>query len=90
MKGKIFATEPEGGKQLHVFVGVDEAKALVEEDPAAFEEIHWGKADSPWVRIHLAKADRVHVLELLEEAWRQKAPPKVLRLHDAARGSLPS
>ena len=90
VKGKIFATVPEGGKQVHVFVGVDEAKALVEEDPVAFEEIRWGKDDSPWVRVHLAKADRVHVLELLEEAWRQKVPPKVLRAHDTARGSLPS
>jgi len=85
VKGKIFATVPEGGKLLHVFVGDEEVEALLAEDPVAYEEIAWGKRGrSDWIRVHLAKATADQVRELLEEAWRMKAPPKVLAVYDAS------
>jgi hypothetical protein len=84
VKGKIFATVPEGGKLLHVFVDADEGAALVEEDPAAYEHIAWGKKErTDWLRVHLAKAKTDQVEELLEAAWRAKAPPKVRAAFDA-------
>jgi hypothetical protein len=88
VKGKIFATVPEGGNQLHIFVTPDEARALIAEDPVVFEEIRWGKkvADS-WVRVNLAKADRTLVCELLEDAWRLKAPKRVVASFDAERNA---
>jgi hypothetical protein len=86
VKGKIFATVPEGGKHLHLHVGADEASALVAEDPAAFEEIVWGKkTKSDWVRVHLDAADEAQVRELLEDGWRRKAPKRVLAAFDASR-----
>ena len=57
VKGKIFATVPEGGKHLHVFVASDEAQALVAQDPVSYEEIVWGKQrKSDWIRVTLAVA----------------------------------
>jgi hypothetical protein len=46
----------------------------------------WGKkVRHDWVRVHLAAADRAQVCELLEDAWRLKAPPKVAAAFDATR-----
>jgi hypothetical protein len=81
---KIFCTVPAEGKTLHVFVGDDEARAAVAEDPAAFEELWWGKKLSG-VRVHLAKAKVGPVRELLEESWRMRAPKKVLSEYEARR-----
>ena len=65
-----------GGKTLHVYVGEGEVQALVEEDPKAFEAIESGRRTVvDWVRVHLAAADAAQVRELLEDAWRAKAPP---------------
>jgi hypothetical protein len=79
VKGKIFTTVPVGGKCLQV-------RALVADDPAAFEEIVWGKrAMIDWIRVVLAKADRQQVEELLEDAWRRKAPKRVVAAFEAER-----
>lgn len=86
VKGKIFATVPQGGKTLHIHVDADEAVALIAEDPSAFEEIVWGKGRPDWVRVHLAKADRGNVCELLEEAWRRKAPKTLVAARDGVGG----
>ncbi len=84
VKGKIFATVPVGGKTLHMFVGIDEARVLIAENPAAFEEIRSGRRGvGDWVCVNLAKAESAQVRELLEDAWRFKAPPRVLATYDA-------
>ncbi len=84
VKGKIFCTVPPDGKTLHVCVGVHDVQALVAEDPKAFEVIIWGKREvSDWLRIHLPHADAAHVKEILEDAWRAKAPKRVLAAYDA-------
>jgi hypothetical protein len=76
VRGKIFATVPEGGLHLNVFVDEHETRASVAEDPEAFEELWWGKKLSG-VRIVLAKAGGPRVRELLEEAWRRRAPKRL-------------
>lgn len=87
VKGKIFATVPEGGKHLHVQVDPMELDALVASDPAAFEVIVWGKRTmADWLRVTLARAERDVVCGLLEDAWRRKAPKRVLQAYDAASG----
>jgi hypothetical protein len=84
VKGKIFCTVPPEGKTLHVYADPDEARALVESDPAAYEHILWGKRERPeWLRVHLAKAKVGDVKSLLEDAWRAKAPKRVLAAYDA-------
>jgi len=85
VKGKIFCTVPPGGKTLHLFAGIDEVRALVDEAPDAFEVIIWGKREvSDWLRVNLPHADAAQVKELLEDAWRAKAPKRVLAAYDAA------
>jgi hypothetical protein len=80
--GKIFATVPPAGDRVHVFVGEDEVAAYCAEFPAAVEQLWWGKKLSG-CRVFLRKADRALVRELLTEAWRRRAPKKVLAAFDA-------
>lgn len=84
VKGKIFATVPEGGGYLHIYVGVEEVAVLVSEDPGTYEAIEWGKRGSDWVRVRLRSAESAQVRELLEDAWRAKAPKRLLQAHDAS------
>lgn len=78
---KIFATAPEGGDELRVFVDESETKACAAEDPDAYEELWWGKKLSG-VRVTLSKADAERVAELLEDAWRRRAPKRVVKAFD--------
>lgn len=75
--GKIFATVPPQGGLLHVFVDQDEARSLAAAHPDVYSELWWGKRLSG-VRVNLDAAGRQEVCELLELAWRRKAPKKLL------------
>jgi hypothetical protein len=81
--GKIFATVPDAA---HVRVMVDEGeiRALVAEDPATFQEVWWGKRLSA-VLVSLERVSEAVLGELLEEAWRRKAPVGLVRARDGAR-----
>src|SRR5438552_1952566 len=82
VRGKIFATVPPAGEHLHIFVEEHAARAVVAGDPAAFEELWWGK-QLRGVRVNLPAADEESVRELLEESWRRRAPKQVVALFDA-------
>src|SRR5439155_19096500 len=56
VRGKIFATVPADGEHLHIFVDEHAARALAAENPAAFEELWWGKRLTG-VRVNLPAAD---------------------------------
>jgi hypothetical protein len=84
IRGKIFATVPPGRQHLHVFVDEHEARASVAEAPSVFEELWWGKRLSG-VRVRLRPAEAQQVCELLEEAWRRKAPKRLVTAFDAAQ-----
>jgi hypothetical protein len=82
---KIFCTVPPDGKTLRIAVGAHEVRALVAEDPAAYSVIIWGKrVVSDWVQVHLPKAKVGQVKELLEDAWRSKAPKRARTAYDAS------
>jgi hypothetical protein len=82
---KIFATAPPDELYLHVFVDEHEVNACVAEDPRAFEPLTWGNRVSG-VRVVLAAAAPDRVRELLAEAWRRKAPRRlVAELDEQAR-----
>jgi hypothetical protein len=83
--GKIFATVPPDEAHLHVFVDEAEIAASVAEDPRAFEPLLWGsKVRGLRVVLACAPADRVE--ELLAEAWRRRAPRRLIAEYDAAPG----
>ncbi len=73
VNGRIFTTAPPDGSHLHIFVGDDEIAACVAEDPGAFEPLLWGKRVRG-LRVRLPAAPQDRVSELVEEAWRRKAP----------------
>lgn len=81
VRGKIFATVPPDEEHLHVLLDLEDAEAAVAESPASVELLLWG-AKVSGVRITLAQADPSTVRELLEDAWRRRAPAS---LHAARR-----
>ena len=80
--GKLFATMPPEGDRLHVFVGEDEVVASCAEYPLVVTELRWGKKLAG-CRVALAGADADLVRELLAEAWRRKAPKRLVADFDS-------
>ncbi|MHB8620520.1 MAG: MmcQ/YjbR family DNA-binding protein [Chloroflexota bacterium] len=76
VEGRIFATLPDA-ERLHVMVDYDDTCAAVAEDPIGCEELWWGKR-LRGVHVHLGHADPVLVAEMLDAAWRLKAPKRLL------------
>jgi len=76
VKGKIFATAPPDSGYVNVMVDEHETRACVAEAPDVFEEVWWGQKLAA-VRVHLKAAKAARVRELLEDAWRRKAPKKL-------------
>jgi hypothetical protein len=72
---------PTDGRHLHVFVDAHETHACVSEDARAFAELWWGKR-LRGVRVNLAEAPAARVGELLTDAWRRKAPRRLVEALD--------
>ena len=79
VRGKGFArlrTEAEGG--LVVMCGLDEKEALLASgDPAFYTTPHYDGYGA--ILVDLDKVDPEQLTELLTEAWRSKAPAKLVR-----------
>ena len=71
--GKIFATMPPDGGSVNVLLGEEDARAAAEESPGWVELLWWGRRLSG-VRVDLARADADVLGELLEDAYRRRAP----------------
>jgi hypothetical protein len=78
---KIFATVPDG-EHLNVMLGPDETERAVASAPAACEELWWGKSLAG-VRVTLARIEPGLLAELLAQAWRRRAPRRLLAKLDA-------
>ncbi|SDO44723.1 hypothetical protein SAMN05421507_102558 [Lentzea jiangxiensis] len=80
--GKGFArlrSEAEGG--LVLLCGLDEKAALLASgDPAFFTTPHYDRYGA--ILVDLAEVDSGQLAELVEQAWRLKAPAKLLRAFD--------
>jgi hypothetical protein len=76
VRGRIFATVPDD-EHVRVMLGPEETHAAVSADPAAFAELWWGKQLSGVV-VQLRHADRRQLIDLLTEAWRRRAPRRLL------------
>jgi hypothetical protein len=83
VRGRIFATVPDDD-HLRIMVDEGEIRASVADDPEAFAEFWWGKRLS-CVVVDLRRAPDDQVRELLTEAWRRRAPKRLVRaLEDGA------
>lgn len=86
VRGKMFARLREDGETLVVWSDFLEREALVQGDPETF---YWTPhyEDYPLVLIRLERVDRQELRELLIEAWRLKAPNRLLAAYDAEEES---
>ena len=75
--GRIIATVPDE-QAVNVMVDEDVARAAAAARPDCVALLWWGKKLSG-VRVELAAADAGLVGELLDEAWRRRAPARLLR-----------
>ncbi|MEQ3554913.1 MmcQ/YjbR family DNA-binding protein [Pseudonocardia nematodicida] len=82
VRGKGFArlrTEAEGG--LVLMCALEEKEALLASgDPAFFTTAHYDGHGS--ILVDLDRVDPGPLAELIEEAWRRKAPATLVRRHD--------
>jgi hypothetical protein len=74
--GKIFATAPPAGDALHLFVTDDERERALALYPGCASKLLWG-GKVVGVRLALADAPPAAVRELLQLAWRRKAPKRL-------------
>jgi hypothetical protein len=84
VRGKIFATVPPDRAYLNVFVDELEIAASAAQNPAVYEPLRWGN-QVRGLRVRLASAPDARVMELLEEAWRRKAPRHLLAEYDLSQ-----
>lgn len=81
VKGKFLARIREDGESLVVKVGFDTRDMLMEAEPGTFyTEPHYH--GYPSVLIHLSKVKREALRSILENAWRTKAPKKLVASYD--------
>lgn len=86
IRGKIFATLPPDGKHIHIFVEEHEARSVVMQAASVCQELWWGNR-LVGVRVNLSPADANLVVELLEEAWRFRAPKRLVAQFYANRNA---
>jgi hypothetical protein len=77
--GKIFATVPPEGDGVHIFLGSDKVSAYCAEYPGQVEELWWG-SQRRGCRVLLKTVTRGLLNEMLTEAWRRRAPKRLLSL----------
>jgi hypothetical protein len=77
VRGRIFATVPDTD-HVRAMVDQDDIRAVVAQYPDACEEFWWGSRLA-CVVVDLGSAPGHLVKELLLDAWRRKAPRRILR-----------
>ncbi len=82
IRRKIFATLPPDGEHLHVFLDGARIDEILAERPDELVELTWG-AKRVGVKVVLAVARPDGVAALLTEAWRRRAPARLIAALDA-------
>jgi hypothetical protein len=75
VRGRIYATAPQEGGSLHVFVDEEDRERMVRIDPDAYETLAWGKK-VVGLRVNLERARREEVDALMRAAWQRKLPKR--------------
>ncbi|MCW3842563.1 MmcQ/YjbR family DNA-binding protein [Micromonospora yasonensis] len=85
VRGKPFAGVEKGDRTAVFSVSPEQAAAAVAADPTAYEEV-WRKAATMifvGLRVDLDRISEQRMRELVEQAWRHKAPKRLLAAYDA-------
>jgi hypothetical protein len=78
VRGKIFAITGEGADGVSIKATIDAQEDLLALDPATFSKAAYvGRYG--WVSVRLAGIGEPMLRQLLENAWRQTAPKRLLR-----------
>jgi hypothetical protein len=85
VRRKLIARLREDGETVAVRVELSDRDVLLEADPSAFFLTDHYRAH-PWVLLRLAKARHASALEVVERAWRQLAPRRLVSSLTAPRG----
>lgn len=85
VRNKIFASFPPGADAVMLRLDPREQAELLAEDPAVFSapDNHWGRQG--WTSARLDRIDPPVLAELLTEAWRRRAPKRLVTAFDATR-----
>ncbi len=86
--GRIFATVPDAG-HLNVMIDAFDVDAVVRQETEACRELWWGKKLSG-VQVDLQNASRALVGDLLEAAWRRRAPRRIAAIGSRPRPAEPA
>jgi hypothetical protein len=77
VKGKLLARLHQDGESLVVKIDPTERAMRMKVDPASFY-ITDHYLNYPWILVRIARVDPDDLRELLEDAWRLTAPPRVV------------
>ena len=77
VSGKIFVTVPPDELHAHVFVSEEHREQALAMHPEFVEKLLWG-GKVVGLRVALAGAEPLVVAELVRQAWRNKAPRRVV------------
>ena len=87
VRGKIFATAPPAGEDLHVFVTEEPRESALAREPDFLAELRWGGRVAG-LRVLLPGAKAEVVRTLLTQAWARRAPKRLL-VAAGKTGALP-
>ncbi len=84
VNGKTFAGADQGRQSIVVCISQSEAAEIVAGEPDHYEEV-WrpGARSFVGLRIELADVPAERVQELIERAWRTRAPKRLVAAYDA-------
>jgi hypothetical protein len=85
VRGTLFVRLMEDGATLLVRTDHYERDHLLESEPETFL-VTDSIREHPWVKVRLARADQPQLLEMVRDAWRRVAPPRLVRDYDAPAG----
>ena len=85
VRKKLIARLREDGETVAVRVEFSDRDVLLAADPAAFFLTEHYRAH-PWVLLRLSKARHASALEVVERAWRQVAPRRLIASLGSSRG----
>jgi hypothetical protein len=78
VRGKIFATVPPDERHVHIFVAEPQREVALALHGEFVEKLFWG-SKVVGLRVSLAKAKAAAVKDLVRQAWKTKAPKRLLQ-----------
>ena len=81
VRGKLFARLHQDGESLVVRMELDERDVLVKSDPSCFFVTDHYRAE-PWVLVRLRAAKKHQLVEVIQHAWRLRAPKRLVASFD--------